>query len=113
MNTVSSVGSVAERSDTVKPWRSGRVDDPREDALVWRTPSRTTLSEALDRRRVRDLVAQHGGKLVEVAVGGDRDHRVDAHRLLERRRGVEREQATVVDDREPVAELVGPPCSAW
>ena len=48
-----------------------------------------------------------GRAVVEVAVGGDRDDGVGADLLLELGRRVEGQDLAVVDDRDPLAELVG------
>ena len=107
MNTVSRVGSVDERSDTLNPWRSAASTTFGEHALDLTHAHPHDAVGVLDRRCVRDLGAQHVRELVEVAVRSDRDHRVDADGLLELGRRAEREQLAPVDDREPVAELVG------
>jgi hypothetical protein len=53
------------------------------------------------------LGLQHLGQRGGLDVGGNPDDRVRVHRALELGRGAEREQAPVVDDRDPVAEPVG------
>src|SRR5258706_5225525 len=47
------------------------------------------------------------GECIEIPGGVQADLGIGPDGLLERRRGVEREQAAVIDDRDPLAQLVG------
>ena len=55
----------------------------------------------------RHVVAEHLSQPLGVTAGLDSDHRVGADALLERGRGVQGQDAALVHDGDPLAELVG------
>ena len=110
MKTVSSVGSVTERSVTVEAVALGDVDDARAARpSAPCTPSTTAPSTTLDvGARRRCSVARTSASASRSPSAVTRDDGVGADRALELGRACRgRAMPAVVDDREPVAELVG------
>ena len=108
MKTVSSVGSVDETSVTVKPWRSAALNDRGHDASRPPDDQEELRVDAVDvarRRRPRRGAGRRvrRGRRRAVTVTMVSAPVV----LLELDRRTQREQLAVVDDREPVTQLIG------
>ena len=80
MKTVSSVGSVTERSVTVKPPRSAARDDARAARPRCRAPQAHGAVDALGVADAGHLFGEDAGQRVEVAVGRDGHEGVGAGR---------------------------------
>ncbi len=107
MNTVSSVVSLTDRSDDDEAVALGDVHDARQHGTGAAHAEHDGAAADGGVGGVGELGAQQRAERFEVAVGDDAHRGVHADRALQLGRRVEGDDATLVDDRHPVAEEVG------